>query len=350
MICVNRKTITRTYRATDECGNSATCTQIITVSDLVPPTITCPGNTTVTCAVFVPPALPFTGSASDNCGGTPTITHVGDVITNQTCRDRYTLTRTYRATDACGNSATCAQIITVFDNVAPSVICPAPVTVQCASAVPPVDVNTVITADLCGNAGLVVTHVGDVISGQTCANRFTVTRTYRSTDVCGNSATCSQIITVFDNTAPVVVCRNVTIFLDANGNATVTPQQLLSSVSDNCTATPAIVLTAVPSTFTCANIGPNNVNLRATDECGNVGTCLAVVTVVDNLPPVIMGCPTKSPVTINLGPGECEASWDAPPFMAMDNCPAGAYFGNRNTTTVCLPPASYWSITGGAAS
>jgi len=350
VICVNRKTITRTYRATDECGNSATCTQIITVSDLVPPTITCPANTTVTCAVFVPPALPFTGSASDNCGGTPTITHVGDVITNQTCRDRFTLTRTYRATDACGNSATCAQIITVFDNVAPSVICPAPVTVQCASAVPPVDVNTVITADLCGNAGLVVTHVGDVISGQTCANRFTVTRTYRSTDVCGNSATCSQIITVFDNTAPVVVCRNVTIFLDANGNATVTPVQLLSSVSDNCTATPALVLTAVPSTFTCANIGPNNVNLRATDECGNVGTCLAVVTVVDNLPPVIMGCPTKSPVTINLGPGECEASWDAPPFMAMDNCPAGAYFGNRNTTTVCLPPASYWSITGGAAS
>jgi hypothetical protein len=57
---------------------------------------------------------------------------------------------------------------------------------------------------------LVVTHVGDVITNRTCVNRFTVTRTYRSTDVCGNSGTCSQIITVFDNTAPVVVCRNIT--------------------------------------------------------------------------------------------------------------------------------------------
>ncbi|MBK6352820.1 MAG: HYR domain-containing protein [Saprospiraceae bacterium] len=331
------------------------CTQCVSQAVTVngPPTISCPAPLTVGCAIDVPAPNPASVVVTSNpCASPATVTHVSDVISNQTCANRYVVTRTYRAVNSCcpGSAVTCTQIITVNDITAPSVVCPPPVTVQCASAVPPVNVASVITADHCGNVGIVVTHVGDVITNMTCANRFTVTRTYRSTDVCGNSGTCAQVITVFDNTAPVVVCRNITIFLDANGNATVTPQQLLSSVSDNCTATPAIVITAVPSSFTCANIGPNNVNLRATDECGNVGTCLAVVTVVDNLPPVIMGCPTKSPVTINLGPGECEASWDAPPFMAMDNCPAGAYFGNRNTTTVCLPPASYWSITGGAAS
>jgi len=44
------------------------------------------------------------------------------------------------------------------------------------------------------------------------------------------------------------------------------------------------------------------------------------ISIRDITPPVIMGCPAKG-VVINLGPGECEASWDAPPFMAMDDCP-----------------------------
>ena len=46
--------------------------------------------------------------------------------------------------------------------------------------------------------------VSDAISNQTCVNRFIVTRTYRATDACGNSSTCTQVITVFDNTAPVI--------------------------------------------------------------------------------------------------------------------------------------------------
>jgi inosine-uridine nucleoside N-ribohydrolase len=41
--------------------------------------------------------------------GGATITHVGDVTTNQTCTNRFTLTRTYRASDACGNSAHAAR-------------------------------------------------------------------------------------------------------------------------------------------------------------------------------------------------------------------------------------------------
>ena len=75
------------------------------------------------------------------------------------------------------------------------------------------------------------------------------------------------------------------------------------------------------------------------------------VTVLDLQPPVFVpDCPKGGLVNLNAGPGECEVAWNAPMFMAMDNCPAGAYFGNRSTATVCLPPASYWSITGGAAS
>src|SRR5262249_25234084 len=41
-------------------------------------------------------------------------TWVGDNISNQTAPNRYTITRTYQATDVCGNSSTCAQTITVL--------------------------------------------------------------------------------------------------------------------------------------------------------------------------------------------------------------------------------------------
>lgn len=54
-----------------------------------------------------------------------------------------------------------------------------------------------------------------------------------------------------------------------------------------------------------------------------IDTARQFVTVLDAEPPTIMGCPKA--VNINLGPGECEAAWDAPPFMAMDNCPFSAH-------------------------
>ena len=39
--------ITRTYQAADSCGNTTTCTQIITVNDSIAPQITCPAAVTV---------------------------------------------------------------------------------------------------------------------------------------------------------------------------------------------------------------------------------------------------------------------------------------------------------------
>ncbi|MBL0009803.1 MAG: hypothetical protein IPP25_22200 [Saprospiraceae bacterium] len=88
-------------------------------------------------------------SSTDNCGNPATITFVGDVISNQTCPNRYTITRTYLATDACDNTSTCTQIITVFDDTAPILTCPAGVTVQCAALVPAPNIALVTSTDNC---------------------------------------------------------------------------------------------------------------------------------------------------------------------------------------------------------
>src|SRR5205085_2736249 len=95
----------------------------------VPPTITCPTALTVQCASAVPAPAPNTVQVSDNCSGNVIVVWVSDVESNRTCANRYTITRTYRETDACGNTATCTQVITVNDNTAPTFTRPADITI-----------------------------------------------------------------------------------------------------------------------------------------------------------------------------------------------------------------------------
>src|SRR5687767_123444 len=152
--------------------------------------ITCPMNVTVQCASLVPPVNTTTVTSSDNCGGVVTITHAGDVVSNMTCVNRFTLTRTYRATDVCGNSATCAQIITVFDNIAPTITCPADISIDCAEDSSPANTGTATASDNCGGTPVVTFSDGPVIGA--CPESFI--RTWIATDECGNSATCAQTI------------------------------------------------------------------------------------------------------------------------------------------------------------
>jgi len=102
------KSQTFTLTATDDCGNTSDpCYVTYTwTDDTVPPEITCPADESVQCAGDVPPADVNSVQASDNCG-TPTVTHRGDVSDGQTCPE--TITRTYRATDACGNYVASAR-------------------------------------------------------------------------------------------------------------------------------------------------------------------------------------------------------------------------------------------------
>lgn len=331
MTCANRFDITRTYRATDECGNSATCTQFISVFDNTPPVITCPAGVTVQCANQVPAPNTTLVTASDNCGGTATITFVSDVTTNMTCVNRFTLTRTYRATDVCGNSATCTQTITVFDNTPPSITCPANITVQCANQVPAPSPASVITSDNCGGPAPTVTFVSDVTSNFICVNRFTLTRTYRATDACGNSATCTQTITVFDNTAPTIEFNDPLLEGVPNGGTIEVqcfgqdPTWDIPSfeagdiiATDNCGGPPPIVTFSqdLVDEGDCAVDGYiNRYRLRwtATDACGNSSSAQIFMNLVDTIPPVILGVPDD--ITVS-----CDEVPEAPILSAQDEC------------------------------
>jgi hypothetical protein len=116
-------TTTVTYTATDAHGNTATATQMVTVVDNTPPTITVPPTLTVftgpnatSCSALVNDAT-LGVSVSDNCSGvTLTRTPSGNTF------PAGTTTVTYTATDQAGNVASATQTVTVVDNTPPVIL------------------------------------------------------------------------------------------------------------------------------------------------------------------------------------------------------------------------------------
>ncbi|MDV7400065.1 hypothetical protein RZS08_52100, partial [Arthrospira platensis SPKY1] len=106
---------------------------------------------------------------------------------------------------------------------------------------------------------------------------------YTATDAEGNVTTASFNVTVQDNTPPMVVTQNITISLDANGNASIMPSDIDNGSSDNCGG--INLVSVMPNSFTCANLGANTVILTVSDMNGNTATGTAQVTVNDVTPP-----------------------------------------------------------------
>ena len=116
--CPNAETITRTWTAADGCGNTASCEQTINVVDLTPPSITCPADMTVECDQPTDPSNTGTATAVDNCDESPLLGH-SDSETPGKCPQERTISRTWTATDSCGNESSCAQTIEVLDTTPP---------------------------------------------------------------------------------------------------------------------------------------------------------------------------------------------------------------------------------------
>src|SRR4029078_10347251 len=227
------ETTTRTYKAVDACGNSAVCSQTITRTvDVTPPSITCPANVSLGCNAVVPAPNIASVTATDACG-TPTVSFVGDVVNTVNCTE--TTTRTYKAVDACGNSAVCSQTITrTVDVTPPSITCPANVSLGCNAVVPAPNIASVTATDACGTP--TVSFVGDAVNTVNCTE--TTTRTYKAVDACGNSAVCSQTITrTVDVTPPSITCpANVSL----GCNAVVPAPNIASVTATDACGTPTV--------------------------------------------------------------------------------------------------------------
>ena len=133
-------------------------------------------------------------------------------------------------------------------------------------------------------------------------------------DASDNSVTDTTLVTVEDTIKPVLDVKNMTVQLNSSGNASITTSDLVTGASDNCSVSDA---TISKSTFDCSNVGVNIVVLTLSDFSGNTSFYTSVVTVKDNIAPVI--APVLNIDTV-LAPGICEGEIDYPDIVAGDNC------------------------------
>jgi hypothetical protein len=118
-------------------------------------------------------------------------------------------------------------------------------------------------------------------------------------DRCGNvNQECEYLITVKECKDPTPVCHDgLAIDLAGNQSVELWASDINQSSSDNCTPNSqlSISFSSDPTdnliTFTCANIGDNEVDMWVTDLAGNQSYCTATINVQDNLG----GCSTQSP-------------------------------------------------------
>ena len=317
--CPGEYTINRTWVATDSCGNSDQCLQIINVVDTEPPVVTCVVTDLVLeCdqdyAAEINTWITNTtndlyANASDNCGTISIVDDWNGALPTVDCNGSSGLIVTFTISDDCNNDTTCTGLIIIDDTQPPVVNCIASdLILECGDdylALISAWISTTETdllnaaTDACGGP-LTVTNDWDNVSVPTldCNGTTGLTITFTVYDACLNPTPCQADIILNDTEPPVVVCNipNLVLECDQDYIAEITSwiasveASLESSSSDICSSN----LTAgnlwngsdVP-TLDCDGVTGLTVTFTVTDDCGNVTLCDALVTLDDTSPPIV---------------------------------------------------------------
>ena len=282
----------------DAAGNQGACYSQVSIRDLIPPVAQCKD---LTIELDASGTATFTDNmidngSSDNCGSVS----VQASSLALTCADIGSFEATFTAADASGNSSTCMGVVTVVDNIAPSVACQ-DITVHLdnnGEAILSYGLFGVEATDNCSVADGGAVEPGIVIcddAGQV------ITVTVYSYDVNGNASSCTSNVTVVDGDAPSIIDCPADIDMLASSAAGAVVNYTAPVGTDNCGA--ATVQTAGLPSGAAFPIGATVNTFVATDDAGNSSACSFTVTVAGIAPEI--ACPAT--ITVNNTPGQCDA-------------------------------------------
>ena len=329
------------------------CSFTVTVSNTPAPTITCPSDKTVTAdqsgtytfpagGVGTPTTTPTMGVTvtflrSDNVPAT--FDANGNVLTPAVI---YLLTDpfptgttgiTWTVTDSIGRTASCEQKIVVTapcatDTQTPTITAPPAVTVgtgsnstTCGVALSPSD-GSLGEPTVVDDCSATVT-----ISGIPPGNLFPVgatTLTYTATDRAGHAASDTQLVTVTDNTPPVIFAPADASYTcpsevpAASASQAFGPAGPNTPVFDNCGSPTVAVADTSTGTGSAASPLVITRTYTATDIHSNSAIAVQIITVTDPTPPTItLNQPGQNPQYV-----ECHTSYPELGATAHDNCSA----------------------------
>jgi hypothetical protein len=269
---------TVTWTVTDNNGWSATATQVITVKDQQAPTvITKPVTVYLNAAgMATVTAAQVNNGSTDNCG----IASYTLSKTNFGCSDIGANTVSLLVTDASGNSSSAPVVVTVKDNTPPTITAqPVTVYLNAAGTVTITPLQLIAASgDNCG-----VSSSGVSKTNFSCADRGANTVTVTVTDASGNSASATAVVTVKDNTVPVIAAVPAQVFCTSGTTYTIP----VLSATDNCSSvvtsyTITGATTRSGSTNNASgifNAGVSTINWTVKDASGNTATSATTVTI-----------------------------------------------------------------------
>jgi len=341
--CGSQTTTVYTFQVTDNCANTSTTVASVIIEDTTPPELIVPiaqveecGNIVVDLATWQAEA-----TSTDDCG----VVTIDAVLWNTTsgCGGTEIETYLFTATDECGNETTGLADYELEDTSTPTIVCPPELMLVCGS----VNNDQLIlqwlesatATDEYGCSDVTITH--DLPGGLPdldCDNPLGTTITFTATDACGNSSSCTSIITMFDDEDPYFV--NCSMDLTVNADVDLCETNVVYSTpvaQDNCDNTVDVTLIDGPASGTTFPIGTTTVTFLATDGCGNTSTCSFDITVLDSGIPNI-DCPSNN-VVVCTDLGTCTwVSDDQTDPIFNDNCGGEVTYTITGETTATSAP------------
>ena len=302
------ETVVRTWTASDDCGNTFSQSQEITLIDNTAPNITTPAqDATFECNINTN-STEFIGwlnsnggaTATDDCSSFTWSNNFTGVLTG-TCGFSSFVDVTFTATDACGNaSATTARFATV-DNTPPTIMTSASnFSVECDGAGNVGSINTWLAgnggataSDLCSNNVTWTNNYNGLTAG--CVATGSTTVTFTATDACGLTAQTTAMVEIVDTQAPFFTAPAANLTVNCNDpNFNTQIQNWLNmnggaAAGDFC-STPTWSNNYDPNNLP-PSCGNTTVQFTATDDCDNSSVVGALIIVVNDQPPVFTTLP-----------------------------------------------------------
>jgi hypothetical protein len=211
--CPSEYLLIRMWTAFDHCNNSATAIQRITVIDTIAPILVgppavgpfqCPADVPSMAASLAEVQVMRSANESAECFDALTIVPTETRI-NGSCVNEFSLLRRFTVTDCAGNSASVDLTIVVHDTTPPVLVgVPAETSMPCDNITSAPTVTAWDNCDCPLASGIMcvpVTFNETRIAGR-CTGEYTLIRRWIAIDSCGNMATSTQTIHVFDNSPP----------------------------------------------------------------------------------------------------------------------------------------------------
>ena len=316
--------------ATDDSGNSSSCSFNLTLVDTIKPIINCFGDTSdyfnENC-LFVLGDYTNRAIVNDNCDNNLSIVQTpspGIFLISDTI---ITLT----VTDFSNNSSSCSFNLSLFDSITPLLTCPLDATEyynsNCEFVVPDYTLATTSSDNCYPNPILVQSPLsGTVIFDDTV---ITIT----STDYSGNFTTCSFNITILDTINPIVSCiPSQILYLDTVCNYLLPNYMDSITSSDNCDTNLVITQYPVPNSTIYSD---TIVIISVTDNSGNNTICEIPIFLLDTISPVI-SCPNNT--VLDNDSSQCGAIFSYLTPLGIDNCLS------TTTLTSGLPDSSLFPV------